>query len=258
MKIFLLLFLVFSFSCSAVSDNLIGSHPDCHYFFSRFPKNKKSVVIFKFFNESQIPQNLLFCRFPDDGSLIKETKFCVNFSAANKNQMMMVEPGIYSLVSYSGKYNNQNYIYKIDPKKQLSQKQHPVLFEVKASKIFYVGALYDKNGYMKFFDEFDLIEKNLKNKNYNFFEKNFVNKKQDLVWLIDFYHLNSKSVMKKMGVVDRKNKDANYSAMEKYVANLVKTGNQKDLVKLSKMLELINNEIEMEKHRIKLTKNEQN
>ena len=246
MRVFLFLILLVTSSCSAIGNHLISNFPDCNLFFERFPENKKSIVIFKFYD---VDRNALWCKAKDDELLNQEINFCVNFAYANNNEAVMLEPGEYYLFNSSKNYKGKKYIHNID-KKYLSMDKNNIHFEVKSSEIVYVGAMYRKSGYAKFYDEFSEIQKMLKDKNYDLLEKIFSNKRPELSWLILQYQKTPGLFIKKIALIKAK-KLSKYSnkTFEKHALKIISKGDKADLDKLAKSIEEINHLLDMEKQK---------
>lgn len=231
-------------SCSAISDNLIGSFPQANYFFARFPQNKKAIVIFKFFSEKQISENKLWCRVSSIGAKVSDSKFCINFSSANLNEMMMIEPGTYKMAGYIGEMENGEYFYRINPKKLSNKNKYPIIFEAKEGEITYVGALREDENYIKVHDEIGEIKKYLNVQNQKSLLKIFDNNAQEIDYLIQLYQASPKILVNKLAKIEYGAKSEVLEKVEKYVENV---GDKNDLNDLAHLLKIMDAVLKAEK-----------
>jgi hypothetical protein len=215
-RISLLLLLLIS-SCSIISENTFGTgnFPHSNKFYERFPANKKAIVIMKYDAETY-KERLLWCKFSGEDDEIKNINDCREIGDSDSYKILMFEPGIYKLADYAA--NKKQYVFGNSRKSLLSKL--PLSFEVKSAEIAYVGLIKKKGASYEIIDEFDLIERPLKTKNYQELKGLFSNSLKDIEWFVKQYHASLSHVIKRL--VDEKKKVSKNSGngVEDFSANV--------------------------------------
>lgn len=196
-----LLLLLLTSSCAIISENTlgIGNYPHSNKFYERFPANKKAIVIVKYIAESA-KEPLLWCKFNGEDDKIKNIDDCREIGDSDSYKIYMFEPGIYRLADYAA--NKKQYIFGNSKRSLLSKS--PLTFEVKSMEITYVGLIKKKGARYEVVDEFDLIVRPLKTKNYQELKGLFSNSLKDIEWFVKEYHDSPKLIIKRL--VDEKKK----------------------------------------------------
>lgn len=126
MKKFLIIFLFILPNCSWLNHQINPEFPSSNQFINRFLGNQQGIAIVKI--NSVYPASF-WC---------KEKK-CIEIKTANSYQILMLEPGFYSLDSFES--NN-----KIYQKKKVANSKTALAFKVEKDTIIFVG---DINYYAK-------------------------------------------------------------------------------------------------------------
>ncbi len=212
-----LLLLLLTSSCSIISENTFGTgnSPHSNKFYERFPSNKKAIVIMKYDAETY-KEPLLWCKFSGEDDKIKNINDCKEVGNSDYYKILMFEPGIYKLADYAA--NKKQYVFGNSRKSLLSKL--PLSFEVKSAEIVYVGLIKKKGASYEIIDEFGLIERPLKTKNYQELKGLLSNSLKDIEWLVKQYHSSLSHVIKRL--VDEKKKVSKNSGngVENFAANV--------------------------------------
>ncbi|MCE3255119.1 MAG: hypothetical protein K0R25_613 [Rickettsiaceae bacterium] len=123
-KVALLTLLFLLGSCVFLTENSLKQNVNQNSFLNRFPENQKSIIIFK--ARGKAKSSILFC---DQES----TNDCRKIYVSNHYQILMLEPGIYSLQANS--YDSPIFSRFKKSNKEL------VLLELMPREIAYLGTL---------------------------------------------------------------------------------------------------------------------
>ena len=231
---YLLLLFIIS-SCSAFTSNFFEDLPTSNKFYQRFPENKKSIVIVKY-STDDLYESLLWCKVLNEKEKLQNTENCHKLKALNYSASLMLEPGIYKLVTFS--YSDDQFVFAKNIKEVLAKK-FLVNFEAKQGEIVYIGAIDKKGSRHQVLDDFETFKKYLESANSANLGILFDGHLQDSEWLIDQYRARPQALVKRLannGVSEQekqnaKNKKILESLPEGFYEMLLEKVRQENLAK---------------------------
>lgn len=176
-------FFLFLTSCAALTDRFFTDLPDSNKFYRRFPENKKSIAIFKYSSKRSYG-SLLWCKVENESDKLEDMDNCNRVRQGSYRGLMMLEPGVYKLVSYSD--SDDKYVFNEDIKKTL-KRRFIASFELKLGEITYIGSIKKTGSRHKIIDEFEEFGKSLYNKDYEDLQNSFSGHLNNLEWLAGKY-----------------------------------------------------------------------
>ncbi len=206
-RTYYILFLFFISSCSAFTSNFFEDLPTPNKFYQRFPENKKSLIVMKYTTDD-LYESLLWCKVSNEKERLQNTNSCHKLKALNYNASLMLEPGIYKLITFS--YSDDQFVFAKNIKEVLTKK-FLVNFEAKQGEIVYVGAIDKKGSRHQVVDEFELFKKSLETANSKDLGILFEGHLQDSEWLIDQYRARPQALVKRLannGISEKEKEDA--------------------------------------------------